>query len=139
MLKWEKTGRTVRGDGSSTVTYEAHGKTADYCIESRKRPIAHANRPGNWMYTSYFLVVGAQQREFHTLMDAKRAAERIEEERSQEPTARICASCQWYAPRLGLCTNEGRVHDGGRVPPEYGCQKWAASILRELLREERKR
>lgn len=81
MLKWEKTGRTVRGDGSSTVTYEARGKTSDYCIESRKRPIAHANRPGNWMYTSYFLVVGVQQREFHTLMDAKRAAEEMEERR----------------------------------------------------------
>lgn len=79
MLKWEKTGRTVRGDGSSTVTYEAKGKTAVYRIESRKLPIAHANRPGSWMYTSYFLIVWTTAREFHTFMDAKRAAEEMEE------------------------------------------------------------
>lgn len=79
MLKWGKTGRTVREDGSSTVTYEAHGKITDYCIESRKRPIKHANRSGSWMYTSYFLIAGVREQEFHRLQDAKRAAEEMEE------------------------------------------------------------
>ena len=79
MLKWEKVGRSVRGDGSSTTTYLAKGKTTDYCIESRKRPIPHANRSGNWMYTSYFLIFGTQEKEYHRLQDAKVAAEKMED------------------------------------------------------------
>lgn len=79
MLKWKKAGRTVRADGSCTITYEAQGKDTVYTIESRKRPIAHANRPGNWMYTSYFLIARTAVREFRTLIDAKIVAEDMEE------------------------------------------------------------
>ena len=79
MLKWKKVGRTVRADGSCTITYEAQGKDTVYTLESRKRPIKHANRSGSWMYTSYFLIAGVQEQEFHRLQDAKRAAEEMEE------------------------------------------------------------
>lgn len=79
MLKWEKTGRCVKGDGSSTTFYQANGKAEQYCIESRKRPIPHTNRSGSWFYTSYFLIVGAQENEYHRLQDAKAAAEEIED------------------------------------------------------------
>lgn len=79
MLKWEKSGRSVRGDGGSTTKYQANGKDTQYCIESRKRPIPHANRSGSWMYTSYFLIVGGQEKEYHRLQDAKVAAEKMED------------------------------------------------------------
>lgn len=82
MLKWEKTGRTVKSDGSSTTIYNAVGTAAKYRIESRKRQIPHANRPGTWAYTSYFLIVGAQEKEYHRLQDAKESAEKMD--RSQE-------------------------------------------------------
>ncbi len=78
MLKWEKMGRNVRTDGSSTTFYQADGKAVRYRIESRKRPIPHANRSGSWSYTSYFLIVGAQEKEYHRLQDAKAAAEEME-------------------------------------------------------------
>ena len=78
MLKWEKTGRSVKGDGSSTTEYQADGKATQYRIESRKRPIPHANRSGSCMYTSYFLIVGGREKEYHRLQDAKDAAEKME-------------------------------------------------------------
>lgn len=78
MLKWEKAGRTVKSDGTSTTIYNAVGKAATYRIESRKQQIPHANRPGTWAYTSYFLIVGDQEQEYHRLQDAKESAEKLE-------------------------------------------------------------
>ena len=79
MLKWEKTGRIVKGDESAITEYRAAGEAAEYCIESRKRQIPHSNRPGTWAYTSYFLIFGAQEKEYQRLQDAKAAAEKIED------------------------------------------------------------
>lgn len=79
MLKWEKIGRRVKADGSGVTTYGASGKTAGYRIESRKRAIAHASRSGSWLYTTYFLIVGGQEKEYQRLQDAKAAAEKMEE------------------------------------------------------------
>lgn len=78
MLKWKKTGRVVRADGGSTITYEAKGKRAQYVVESRKNPIAHASGSGSWMYTTYFLITGGQERKFFQLRSAKQAAEEME-------------------------------------------------------------
>lgn len=77
MLKWEKTGRTIKAFGETIIKYEAAG--SEYCIESRKREIPHANgRPGGWMFTSYFLInkeTGEMIKEYMSLKDAKEAAE----------------------------------------------------------------
>lgn len=82
-MKWIKTGYSVHGDGSSETRYEAAG--TDFMIESRKRPIPHANGIGSWMYTSYFLIFPAYggEKEFHRLMDAKAAAENIIKEMNE--------------------------------------------------------
>lgn len=71
-MKWEKTGRTVKADGSKTVRYEC----GDLAIESRKRPIPHANGVGSWLHTSYFLIkADGTEKEYWSLSDAKEAAE----------------------------------------------------------------
>ncbi len=78
---WEKTGKKVKADGSSVITY--HPKDAgaylrtDLHIESRKRAIEHANRGGVWFYTSYFVVSGNYEKEYWSLKDAKAQAEKI--------------------------------------------------------------
>lgn len=71
-MTWKKTGREVKANGEST-TYYSNGT---YDIESRKRAIPHANgRGGYWMYTSYFLISpDGTEKEYHTLKDAKEAA-----------------------------------------------------------------
>ena len=74
MMKWIKTGRTVKGNGESTVFYES--EDGKHRIESRKRAIPHASRPGTWMHTSYFLIWDdGSEKEFFSLQDAKSAAE----------------------------------------------------------------
>lgn len=71
-MKWEKTGRTVKADGSKTVRYEC----GDLAIESRKRPIPHSNGVGSWLHTSYFLIkADGTEKEYWSLSDAKEAAE----------------------------------------------------------------
>ena len=76
MMKWIKTGRTVKATGESTTYYESQ----DGCfrIESRKKAIPHANgKPGCWMHTSYFLIrADGTEKEFFSLKDAKEAAEK---------------------------------------------------------------
>lgn len=76
MREWNKTKRTALENGSVTVRYES----GNLAIESRKRPIPHANRSGFWMYTSYYLIrSNGTEKEYHSLADAKRAAEEITE------------------------------------------------------------
>ena len=73
MNEWKKTGRTALDDGSVTVRYQS----GDLAIESRKRPIPHANgNIGSWMFTSYFLIrPDGTEKEYYSLKDAKAAAE----------------------------------------------------------------
>ena len=76
-IKWEKIGRAVTFDGT-TIIYE--GKGTPYLIESRKRRIPHANRPGTWDHTSYFVIKdGKELVEKMTLRDAKEAAQKFYE------------------------------------------------------------
>lgn len=74
-MNWKKTGRIVRGNGETTIIYEAKGCSMQ--TESRKRAIPHAGgRPGHWMHTSYFLIDSSgKESEFFSLKDAKDAAE----------------------------------------------------------------
>ena len=73
-MNWKKWGRIVRADGSVTVIY--HSDTDGLKIESRRRPIPHANGVGYWMYTSYYLIQpDGSEKEYHSLKDAKEAAE----------------------------------------------------------------
>lgn len=74
-MKWTRTGKTVRGNGESTITYDSD---TGLVIESRKRAIPHAGcRPGSWMHTSYFLIrPDGTEKEYYSLGDAMEAAER---------------------------------------------------------------
>ena len=74
MAKWEKLCVTLHNNGGKTIKY--YNKESDCFIESRTRPIRHANGVGDWMYTSYFLIRrDGSEREYHSLTDAKEAAE----------------------------------------------------------------
>ena len=74
MITWIKTGRAVKGTGESTTYYKsADGK---FEIQSRKLAIPHSGREGYWLHTSYFLIADGHEKEFHSLKDAKTAAER---------------------------------------------------------------
>lgn len=77
-MKWEKTGREVKGNGESTTFYQTtDGRLR---IESRKRAIPHAGgRGGCWMHTTYFLIKSdGTEKEYWSLKDAKTAAEGTE-------------------------------------------------------------
>ena len=77
-MKWRKTGRAVKGNGETTVYYESDD--GQLRIESRKRQIPHSNRSGHWMFTSYFLIHEGSEKEYHSLKDAKEAAEEMRRE-----------------------------------------------------------
>jgi hypothetical protein len=69
---WKKTGRQVTGEGT-TIIYSLSG--TDITVESRKRHIPHASRPGTWDHTSYFVVkAGVEVAERYSLADAKEYA-----------------------------------------------------------------
>lgn len=73
-MTWKRYGRVVRSDGCSTTIY--HSDEGGLKIESRRRPIPHANGVGYWMYTSYYLIqADGSEKEYHSLADAKEAAE----------------------------------------------------------------
>ena len=79
MIRWTKTGKTVKGNGETTITYSPVDTSIPLRIESRRRAIPHANRAGYWMNTTFFLIndgTGAQH-EYYTLKDAKEAAEEM--------------------------------------------------------------
>ncbi len=75
---WKKESRTVSKDG--TIIGYRYGDT-DYCVESRKKHIPHANGSGYWDHTSYFVIVGKEEFSEHfTLSQAKATAERLYKE-----------------------------------------------------------
>lgn len=78
-MRWKRCGKTTRGNGEQTITYESVNP-AGFWIESRKRLIPHAGgRPGGWLFTSYYLIdKDGKEKEYYSLRDAKEAAlERI--------------------------------------------------------------
>ena len=75
-MKWIKTGKKMIVGKGTTITYRLEG--TPYTIESRKRPIPHANRAGSWSFTSYFVLRdGVEVVEKHTLKAAKEYAEAL--------------------------------------------------------------
>ena len=75
-MKWVKINKTVIVGKGTTITYRLEG--TPYTVESRKRPIPHANRAGTWDHTSYFVLKdGAEVAEKHTLGRAKEYAEAL--------------------------------------------------------------
>ena len=75
-MKWVKTGTKIVVGQGTTLTYQLPG--TPYTVESRKRPIPHANRSGSWDHTSYFVLKdGAELVEKHTLRAAKEYAEAL--------------------------------------------------------------
>lgn len=71
-MMWKKVSRNAGADGSLTIRYEC----GEYAVESRKRPIPHANGDGHWMHTSYFLIrPDGTEKEYWGLRAAKAAAE----------------------------------------------------------------
>ncbi|MBO5917375.1 MAG: hypothetical protein J6Q14_01240 [Oscillospiraceae bacterium] len=75
-MKWIKIEKRVTGSGATTITYRLEG--TPYTVESRKRPIPHANRAGSWSFTSYFVHKdGVEVVEKHTLKAAKEYAEAL--------------------------------------------------------------
>lgn len=78
MMKWIKTGKAVRGSGDTTITYRLEG--TPYTVESRKRPIPHANRAGTWSFTSYHVLKdGVEIAEKRSLGYAKEYADALYE------------------------------------------------------------
>ena len=72
---WEKTGRTVGTEGTTTV-YKLQG--TGITVESRKRHIPHANWRGTWDHTSYWVLCdGVELKEKQRLVDAKEWAEEL--------------------------------------------------------------
>lgn len=82
-MDWIKsmTTLTPNGDGAIARTVRYISPGTGWAIESRKRPIEHANGGGYngakyWMFTSYFLIrPDGSEMEYHSLTDAKAAAE----------------------------------------------------------------
>ena len=71
---WTKIGTKISALQGTTITYRLMGTS--YTVESRKRPIPHANRPGTWEHTSYFVLKdGVELIEKFTLKAAKAFAE----------------------------------------------------------------
>ena len=82
-VKWIKAGKRVSVGNGTTITYKLEG--TPYTVESRKRPIPHANRSGTWDHTSYFVLKdGAEVAEKHTLGYAKEFAEALVEGTTEE-------------------------------------------------------
>ena len=83
-MDWKKsmTKLTPNGDGAIARTVRYISPGTGWAIESRKRPIEHANGGGYngakyWMFTSYFLIrPDGSEKEYHSLKDAKAAAEK---------------------------------------------------------------
>ena len=75
-MKWIKIEKRVTGSGATTITYRLDG--TPYTVESRKRPIPHANRAGTWSFTSYYVLKdGVEVAEKNTLGYAKEYAEML--------------------------------------------------------------
>ena len=75
MANWTQVAKIVTNDGSTTIygTADLPGIT----IESRKRAVPHANRPGSWDYTDFHVMNGDQEMAVkNALKDAKVWAEK---------------------------------------------------------------
>lgn len=73
MIKWEKIGKSISID-KTVIVYSCC--MTSYTVESRKRRIPHASKPGAWEYTSYFVLKdGEEVIEKHSLKDAKKYVE----------------------------------------------------------------
>ena len=73
-MKLIKTCKTVKVGSGTTITYRLEG--TPYTVESRKRPIPHANGVGTWDHTSYFVLKdGVEVAEKYTLRAAQACAE----------------------------------------------------------------
>ena len=74
MSSWKQTGKTIKGTGEKTITYEKTGNPN--IIQSRKERIQHANGVGYWFHTSYWLIKpDGSEKEYWKRMDAENAAE----------------------------------------------------------------
>ncbi len=77
MLFWRAVSSVKREDGSRTVTY-IEDAYPGIVIESRKRPIPHANGGGTWMYTDFAVLKdGVEITVKNRLRDAQEAAEQL--------------------------------------------------------------
>ena len=102
-MKWIQKSIAVHGDGSQEIRYEA--PSTGFSIESRKRPVPHANGVGSWMFTSYHLICpDGTEKMFHRLSDAKAAAEKLAALTSDRDcdhcTNRIDGECQVWECRF---------------------------------------
>ena len=76
-MRWERTGREVKANGESKMTYTSHDPEG-WTIESRKRKILHANGIGSWTHTTYVLIWPDETETEHwTLRSAKATAETL--------------------------------------------------------------
>lgn len=74
MNGWKQTGKTIKGNGEKTITYQKTGN--QNIIESRKKQIQHANGIGYWFHTSYWLIrPDGSEKEYWKRIDAEKAAE----------------------------------------------------------------
>lgn len=74
-MKWVKLGRIVSQTGTTNV-YDLQG--TGITVESRKRHIPHANRPGTWDQTTFWVLEdGVEIIERYTLKEAKEYAEKM--------------------------------------------------------------
>lgn len=74
-MNWVKIDRSENKEGT-TITYAAEGTKGALVVQSRKRAIDHAGRPGFWMHTTYVaLFKGVKIAEKSSLGDAKQYAE----------------------------------------------------------------
>ena len=84
---------TVKGDDGSRVVTYVEDAFPGITIESRKRPIPHANGVGSWMYTDYAVFLNGQEMTVkHTLREAKEAAWQVI--RKNQPEAEASADCR---------------------------------------------
>lgn len=78
-IVWKKVEKTVNREGT-TITYQ-DAKNPWLVIQSRKRPIPHANGIGTWDFTTYHLIEnGVETKEFRLLCLAKKYAEELYDE-----------------------------------------------------------
>lgn len=74
MIRWEKSSKHVKGDGTTVIIYK--GCETDLCIMSVKQQIPHANRPGSWAHTTFELYKNGEKiADAHSLTRAKEIAE----------------------------------------------------------------
>lgn len=77
MSAWKQAGKTIKGTGEKTISYEKVGNPNR--IESRKVRIPHANGEGYWFHTTYWLIgPDGSEKEYWKRSDAEEAAEKGE-------------------------------------------------------------